>query len=123
MAVTRSPRPGELEGEPWEVAKQAIEAFARALRELSQAFEETEAQVRNARMTDAVELGQAGLLDNYPEALEAFTNLTTYQTTPDEDPYTFWTATRDAELTHRIKGALGTTQGLTQKLLEEQPDE
>lgn len=112
--------------EPFEVALDAIADLAAALSEVAEEFEVMERQLRNARMTDALELSPAELAAAYPEAVDEDGFLRAEDdeapaTRPAEEPYEFWTLTADAAIATRLAGALGVAADLVQKLGETQP--
>lgn len=120
--------PRDLDGEPFEVAREAVVQLAQALRELLPHVERVEAQLRNARMSDALELDSSELLVAYPEAVDddGFLEGTCEDgpcLRPAEDPVFFYELTEDAGLIARLIGALKLALELAERLEEAQPPE
>lgn len=120
-------RPQDMDGEPWEVAAEAVARVSDALAKVIARFEETATQVRNARMQDALELSPAELHDQYPEAVNEDGRLTGFENSglakrPHEDPYEFWARTHDAALAERGKLRLNGALSDVRALEERQPE-
>lgn len=117
----------QIDGEPFEVALAAVQEATAALKNVIQSFETAERQVRNARMTDALELPEAELANAFPEAVDKTGRVRVPDADPyegplpKEEPYQFWMATEDAALASRILGALRVALRLAEQLENGQP--
>lgn len=113
--------------EPWEEAVIALQRLAATLRQTVEEADKAIGQVRNARMTDALEMGGPMLAEHYPEAVRADGRLDLIidgsgRPKPQDNPYVFWELTGDAALAARLVGTLQVAMKLLAQLREAQPE-
>jgi hypothetical protein len=108
-----------IDGEPWEVALEALEALASALKTVAELAEGVERQLINARMQDALDLGEPVLRELYPEAMMAADEPPSWR--PKDNPYEFAAYTDDAARMARARGAIDTAGRIVDELVESQP--